>query len=215
MRYSVMRIWPATRAAIHSRLPREGSLTPTQLRLGGLAAILFFLAHACYQHAHGRVENLLWACHLADLGIGIGLLFGSRCITATSLVMLGFGVPMWLVGIATGGEFYPTSVLTHVGGSLVGIYGLRSLGGLHGDWWKAYLAIVLLVVLSRWLTPVAMNVNFAHHTWPFARDWFSTPPGHLMSLFAVWATGLFLTEQGLQRMMNRDPAPPAVALDVP
>jgi hypothetical protein len=173
------------------------------LQLLGLAAIAFFLAHAGYQHAHGRLENLLWACHVADLGVGIGLLLGSRSITATSLVMLLFGVPMWLLGLATGGEFYPTSILTHVGGSLVGIYGLRSLGGVADDWWKAYLAIVLLVLVSRLATPLAMNVNFAHHPWPLAREWFPTITLHLLSLFAIWATGLFATQCGLQWLLKR------------
>jgi len=165
------------------------------LRCLGLAAISFFIAHATYQQLNGRLENLLWACHLADLAVGIGLVLASRTITATGLVMLGFGVPMWLIGIATRGEFYPTSVLTHIGGTSIGIIGLRKLGRLQGDWWKAYLAVLALLVLSRSLTPEPMNVNFAFRTWSFARDWFPTIELHLLSLLAIWAAGLFVTER--------------------
>ncbi|QDU30584.1 hypothetical protein ETAA8_57300 [Anatilimnocola aggregata] len=175
-----------------------------RLRALGLAAIAFFLIHALYQQLHGRLENLLWACHLADLAVGLGLVLASRAITATGLVMLGFGVPMWLVGLATGGEFYPTSILTHLGGTTVGILGLRRLGGLQGDWWKAYLAILLLIVLSRCLTPAAMNVNFAFRTWGFAREWIPSLEIHLLSLLAVWAAGLFAAESVLRLLVRHN-----------
>lgn len=160
----------------------------------GLAPLGFFLVHGCYQYSHGRLENLLWACHLADLCVGLGLVLRLRSITASGLVMLGFGVPMWLIGLATGGEFYPTSILTHFGGLTAGIIGLKQLGGLRGDWWKAYLLILALVVISRLLTPVGMNVNFSHRTWSFARDWLPNLPAHLLTLLAIWATGLFAAE---------------------
>ena len=173
------------------------SALPNPIALG-LAAFGFFLIHGCYQYSHGRWENLLWACHLADLCVGVGLVLGLRSITASGLVMLGFGVPMWLIGLATGGEFYPTSILTHFGGLAVGIIGVRQLGGLRGDWWKAYLLIVALVVLSRLLTPAGMNVNFSHRTWLFARDWLPNLPAHLLTLLACWATGLFAAERLLR-----------------
>lgn len=164
----------------------------------GLAAIGFFVAHGCYQYTHDRVENLLWACHLADLIVGIGLILKSRTITATGLVMLGFGVPMWLMAIATGGDFYPTSVLTHLGGIAVGIAGLRQLGGVRDDWWKAYLTIVVLLILSRCITPASMNVNLAFDTWTFARSWMPGLTAHLLSLLAIWASGLFVAERLLR-----------------
>lgn len=160
----------------------------------GLAAIGFFVLHGCYQYSHGRLENLLWACHLADLCVGIGLVLRWRGVTGMGLVMLGFGVPMWLVGLATGGEFYPTSILTHLGGLAAGIAGLRQLGGLRDDWWKAYLLIVALVVVARLLTPTDVNVNFAHRTWGFARDWLPSLTAHWLVLLAVWGTGLFAAE---------------------
>lgn len=164
----------------------------------GLAAISFFAAHGCYQFWHGRLENLLWACHLADLIVGIGLILKSRTITGTGVVMLGFGVPMWLLAIATGGDFFPTSILTHLGGLAVGIAGLRQLGGLRDDWWKAYLTILLLLVLSRFCTPAEMNVNMAFATWSFARAWFPGLTAHLLSVLTIWATGLFVAERLLR-----------------
>jgi hypothetical protein len=125
------------------------------------------------------------------------------------LVMLGFGVPMWLVGLATGGEFYPTSILTHCGGLAVGIAGLQQLGGLRGDWWKAYLLIVALVAVARLLTPAEMNVNFAHRTWSFARDWLPNLTAHFLALLAIWAIGLYAAEWLLQRFVR---APDALSL---
>jgi hypothetical protein len=105
---------------------------------------------------------------------------------------------MWLAGLATGGEFYPTSILTHFGGLAVGIVGLRQLGGLRDDWWKAYVLVVVLLFLSRLLTPAAMNVNFAFRTWSFARDWLPDLNAHLLTLLALWATGLFAAERLLR-----------------
>ena len=175
----------------------------------GLAAILFFLLHGSFQVWQGRWENLLWACHLADLTVGIGLVLRSRSIAAMGLVLLGFGMPMWLIALASGGDFYPTSVLTHVGGMAVGIIGLPRLGGLRDDWWRAYLFVLLLVVLSHCLTTARLNVNMAFHTWPIARAWIPNLTIHWLSLFAIWGAGLFTAEQMLRRTLlavsNDDP----------
>ncbi|WP_254510487.1 hypothetical protein [Anatilimnocola floriformis] len=169
----------------------------------GLAAISFFLLHGGYQLVHGRWENLLWACHLADLIVGVGLVLRSRSIAAMGLVMLGFGVPMWLVSLATGGDFYPTSILTHLGGMSVGIVGLKRLGGLRDDWWRAYLLVLTLVVVSHFYTTASLNVNMAFNTWSFARPWITSLSWHLLSLLAVWAAGLYVAEQCLRRTVLR------------
>jgi hypothetical protein len=143
---------------------------------------------------------------LADLAVGIGLIVGSRWVTAIGLVLLGWGVPMWLVGLATGGEFYPTSILTHLGGAAIGIAGLRHLGGLRDDWWRAYLFVAGLLVASRLATPAAMNINFAYRPWPLLAGWIPNLPAHIAALLLIWGTGLYLAERILQFLLRFRPA---------
>jgi hypothetical protein len=135
---------------------------------------------------------LLWACHLADLAVGLGLTMGWRCVTALGLILLGWGIPMWLISLAAGGEFYPTSILTHLGGATVGILGLRQQGGLRDDWWKAYLFVAALLVASRLLTPPALNVNLVYRPWPLLAAWLPGLAAHLTTLLLMWGAGLYL-----------------------
>ena len=60
------------------------------------------------------------------------------------------------------------------------------------------LTILILLVLSRCCTPAEMNVNLAFETWSFARAWIPGLTAHLLSMLAIWATGLFVAERLLR-----------------
>ena len=70
-----------------------------------------------------------------------------------------FGLPIWLLDLATGGTLNPTSVFTHVGGPAVGILALRRLGWPAGVWWKASIAEAALLLLTRLVAPPERNIN--------------------------------------------------------
>src|SRR5262249_56943207 len=87
--------------------------------------------------------------------------------------------------VAAGGEFTPTSVLTHVGGLVIGLVGLWRLGMPAQVWWKALLALAALQQLCRWVTPREANVNVAFAVYPWMEAYFS-------SYWRYWAASLLL-----------------------
>jgi hypothetical protein len=66
------------------------------------------------------------------------------------MLSLIWGVPLWLLDVFTGGEFLPTSMGTHVGGFVLGLYGIYKLGLPRRTWLWLWLTTALLMVLSRW-----------------------------------------------------------------
>jgi hypothetical protein len=174
--------------------------TREKLPAAGLAAMAFYVVHAVESLLHRQPDNLLWACNLGALAVGIGLLMGSPTLNAIGTYWLVPGLPLWIYDLAKGGEFFWTSLLTHAGGLGVGFYGLRRLGLPRGAWWKATTALGALVVLCRVATPPKQNINLAHAAYP---GWESTFPSHLVylvSLLALFALVGATLQFGLPRL---------------
>ena len=93
---------------------------------------------------------------LAAAGLVLGLLLGIGLLPALGFAFAaGCGLPFWLLELASGGEFAPTSLLTHVLGLALGLVALAWAGLPGGVWWKALLAVALLQEFCRWATPAA------------------------------------------------------------
>lgn len=135
------------------------------IRVGGLIALIGYAIHASVHLLRSNPEQLLWACHVADIVVGLGMVFRSRWMTATGTLILLVGLPVWLFGLSAGGEFLPTSLLTHVGGLVIGTAGTVALGGVHRDACKALALIAGLLLVCHLFTGPAANVNLAHRPW--------------------------------------------------
>lgn len=131
----------------------------------GVLAIAFYAVHAGVHLREHHPEDLLWACHVATVLVGLGLIFRSAVLNAVGFVWLVMGNAMWLLDLAGGGAFLPTSLLTHVGGLALSIVGLRAFGFPRHVWWKSVLAFLALQEVCRWITPAAANVNVAFAVW--------------------------------------------------
>jgi hypothetical protein len=134
----------------------------------GWLALGCYAVHAGFHLAHGRPEDLLWACHIGAALVGVGLLLRQPVINGVGVLFLCLGTPLWLLDLAAGGEFYPTSCFTHLGGLAIGIYAVRGLGFPKGVWWKATAFLIGLMLLCRLTTPAEANVNVAfaiQHGW--------------------------------------------------
>jgi hypothetical protein len=75
-------------------------------------------------------------------------------------------VPTWgmlVAGNASGSEFYGvlSSTLAHMGGLLVGILVLRKVRMNQIAWFYAFIWYFIVQLASRFLTPVAFNVNLS------------------------------------------------------
>src|SRR6185295_17432109 len=155
--------------------------TPNMSRTAkfGVAALVCYAIHATFHLVHGRPEDLLWACHLGAAVVGVGLLSSSATINGIGLLFLCMGTPIWLMDLAGGGEFYPTSCFTHLGGLAIGLYGARRLGLPSGTWWKAVVALITLILICRLVTPERANVNVAFAIYAGLEKVF---PSHLVYL---------------------------------
>ena len=165
-----------------------------------MAAFACYAAHAVVHLARGEPYDLLWGCHLAVLLVGAGLWTGKAAINAIGLLWACIGLPIWLIYTFTGGEFMPTSVLTHVGGFALGIAGVRRLGMPAGVWWKALAAYLTLWAVTRALTPPQANVNLAFGVWPGWEDSFPSYPIYFATLFASGALTFLAGEQLFRRV---------------
>jgi hypothetical protein len=132
----------------------------------GAVALIFFAVHAGYHVTRGNPEDSLWMCHLATVGIGVGLIGGWPALNAIGVLWLLAGLPLWAVYLATGGEFFPTSILPHLGGLVLGMVGLTRLGVPAGVWAAALAALIALVLVCRVATPERADVNLAFTIWP-------------------------------------------------
>ena len=72
----------------------------------------------------GETASALWACHLASLLVGAGILLRRAGFVAIGVLWLLVGIPMWFVYLSIGGPFRPASVLHALG---------RTGGGLPGS----------------------------------------------------------------------------------
>jgi hypothetical protein len=178
----------------------------------GLLAVCFFGVHAAGQIWAGTPENLLWACHVADLCVGLGLIIRWPTLTAGGLLMLSIGIPLWLINLGFGGTFYPTSVLTHLGGFVVGVFGLRRLAPARYDWLTAVSTVAGLLIASRALTNPVDNINLAFSFWRAVGPLLDAPELHVLAVLSFWVVALWPTQYGLRmlRLIPRHPHTPVV-----
>ncbi len=171
--------------------------------LGGVAALACFATHAAFHVAHGRWYDSFWACHMAALFVGLGLLAQSATTNGVGVLLGLLGLPLWLSDLAAGGPFYPTSLLTHGAAPAIGLCGVARWGMPRGTWWKAAAALLALIGISRFATPEAANVNVAFHIQPGWEDYFSSHASYLAITLAAAAVYCLVVER-LLRDVFRD-----------
>ena len=160
----------------------------------GVLACAGYAAHAAYHISKGHPEEALWTCHVSALLVGAGLILGSARLNAVGLLGLTIGLPMWILYLAGGGPFIPTSPLTHVLGLALGIYGARRMGVPAMSWAAAVGFGLLMLVLSRALGPAEANVNLAFGPIAGLSLWALGPQIHWVLLLAQWAAGLWAAQ---------------------
>ncbi len=168
----------------------------------GLLAIGFLAIHSAAHVARGTPEDAIWVCHASNLFIGIGLLSRNSTLNAVGLLILTVGVPLWLVDLATGGDFLATSLLTHLGGLLVAVFGAQRLGLPRRVWFKTLIAATALIIASIWWTPPGANVNLAFHGPPIVGTMSVHPGIYLIGLLLFWGISLWSAERLLARWLH-------------
>lgn len=137
-------------------------------RWSGILAVCFYVTHAVYWIMHDEPSNLLWACHLGALLVGLGCLFQLSLVISIGLLWLVLGNIFWFMYLFGGGEFIFTSSLTHIGGIIVGLYAIKNREIPEYSWVRAVVALATLQLITRFATAPGENVNLAfrvHEGW--------------------------------------------------
>ena len=163
----------------------------------GAIAIASYVIHAAVHVARGEPQDLLWACHIAALLVGLGLLCRWPNAIVVGFLWSCFGTPLWLLDLATGGEWFPTAVLTHFSGVVIGLVGVQRLGLPRGAAVKAMAAYVPLWALTRAVTPPWANVNVAFSVYQGWQTWFKSYPPYFVMLLGVGLVTFIAAEQML------------------
>ena len=143
-------------------------------------------------------------CHVGTILVAVGLFTGAPGPNAVGLAWLVLGVGLWVLDLLGGGELLPTSLLTHVGGPALGVYGVRRLGAPAGVWWRAVVGFAALQLLTRAITPAASNVNVAFRPWGGWETRFPSYLAYEAFLLALGATGALVIEVLCRRLAPRD-----------
>ncbi len=114
-------------------------------------------------------------CNIGNLLLALGLFFEQAILIRVAVIWMVPGVAVWFAyvvptwGMPLTGRFsYPellavvSSTLAHIGGFCVGIGVIRRVRMERRAWFYAFVWYFVVQLLSRLVTPAAMNVNLAH-----------------------------------------------------
>ena len=177
--------------------------------LGGLMVLTSLALTAHTKHQADVLIELMWACHVAALILGVGLLLRRHAMIGVGfLFFAAAGLPGYLLNLIFSGEGTSwTSALEHglcplVGGLYVWRHGLTRRAWLWG-WWLA----VTLQGVSGHLTPPQLNINLAHSTWSPLTAYFSQVWMYKVANAAFGMAALYGLERALRALMARLGAP--------
>jgi len=151
------------------------TLSKTQLRLLGILPLAFFSAQAIHYWHINELGHALWMCNIGNLLLAIGLFLEEAVLIRVAVIWMLPGLVVWVLYVVptwgmllTGrlglGQFFGvlSSTLAHVGGASVGMVVLSKVRMDARAWFHAYVWYFVVQLLSRLLTPPAMNINLSH-----------------------------------------------------
>jgi hypothetical protein len=147
----------------------------TQRRLLGILPLACFSAQAIHYWHINELGHMLWMCNIGNLLLAIGLFLEEAILIRVAVIWMVPGLVVWflyvvptwgmlLTGKLSLGQLFGvlSSTLAHVGGISVGLVVLRKVGMDGRAWFYAFIWYFVMQLLSRVLTPAALNVNLSH-----------------------------------------------------
>jgi hypothetical protein len=157
---------------------------------------------ALYAASRGpRLPEMLWSCHVATALVGLGLVMGSRRMVAAGFLFhAALGFPGFVLLVAAKQWFSAASASVHVlplaaGGAYSRGRELPRATILH-----SWLILPLMMPISYWLTPAALNVNLSHGPWGPVAAYFPNRWVFYIGLGAVNLAALVLMRAILNRL---------------
>ena len=160
---------------------------------------------ALYAASRGPLlPEMLWSCHAATALVGLGLVLGSRRLVAAGFLFhAALGFPGFLLLVAAKQWFSAASAWVHVlplvaGGAYLQGRELPRATVLH-----SWLILPVMLPISYWLTPAALNVNLSHGPWGPVAGYFPNRWVFYAALGAVNLAALVLMRAILNRLWEQ------------
>lgn len=170
---------------------------PGWFRLSGLVPLGFFVIRLVDYLKWGTPSHIWWSCHVANLTLAVGMLFGHLLLIRLAALWLILGLPPWALDMALTKIVWPSSLLTHLGGAVLAMLVLVKVRMARGIWWLALLWFMALQLLSYWLTDPKYNVNAAFHGYGPTQHWFNSYWQYWLANTALAGALLWGLEWGL------------------
>ena len=137
----------------------------------------------------GRVDEILWVCNISNFLLGVSILLSwAPGIWAATLWIL-IGTPLWLYDCVHTSQIEAHSFFTHLGSSVVGLMACRNHPVKKMYFFKTFLILIPVQLLSRILTRPDFNVNGAFRTYdsemPYSFYWLLCAFGFNLALFVT------------------------------
>lgn len=159
-------------------------------------------------------------CNIGNLILALGLFLEARGLIRVAAIWMVPGVAVWFLyvvpswGMLLSGRFSYTelfgvlsSTLAHLGGFTVGILILRKIGMDARAWLYAFVWYFVVQLLSRVVTPAAMNVNLSQRIQAGWEQTFSTYLKFWFVLTVLVGACLWIVGLLLKRLWPCSPAP--------
>ena len=192
-------------ASYRSKKLEAHKLTQPRLRLLGILPLAFFSAQALHYWQIDQLGHMLWMCNIGNLLLALGLFFEQAILIRVAVIWMVPGLAVWLVyvvptwGMLLTGNFTYTelwgvisSTLAHVGGFCVGMVVIRRVRIDKQAWVYAFIWYFMIQLLSRLVTPAAMNVNVSHNVQVGWEQSFSSYWKFWLVLSTIIGIGLWL-----------------------
>lgn len=177
----------------------ETSWKTRKFQLIGLAPLLIFIYRLLQYYDEGTPDWIMANCNITLVMLAVGMLAFRQMPIRVATIWLTIGVPMWLIDAWVTQVLWVASILSHLGGWLLGLFALRRVRVDGRSWLPAAAWFFLWQVVTRLTTRPDLNVNIAHTPYEFTKDWFASywqfwPVCALVVLLLTW-----LVERGLIR----------------
>jgi hypothetical protein len=160
----------------------------------GVAVLVAYVVHMGYHLSQHEVYDFFWTCNAAILLLGVSCLLSWQRGVAVGTSWLGYGLPVWLIGIAGGNRMLPTSAVIHFGGIAAGAVAIKKLGFPRGTWWRSTASLLCLMGLTRLVTPPRENVNLVFSVYPGWEKLFPTYAPYFVFLLATGTIAFAIVE---------------------
>jgi len=172
-------------------------LPRTKLRLLGILPLIFFLAQGVHYWKINELGHLLWMCNIGNLLLAIGLFLEKPVVVRLAAIWTIPGLIIWILYVVLAWGVFLTSTLAHVGGLIVALFALNTIGMDRTAWRWAFGWYLVVQLASRLLTPAVLNVNLAHAIQPgfertFQSYWTFWLVLTIATAIGLWLSGLLL-----------------------